>query len=465
MNPKPMFHPFRSPSPRPSPAGRGSQLDRVLTKARSTSLTRWLTFPLYQRERAGVRENSPFTQQAFRLLTSAATCATLVFHASAADWLQFRGPGGTGISPEANLPVQLDAKSVTWKINLPGRGLSSPVIVGDRVFVTAASGTESDRLHVICFRAADGSKVWERQFWATGRTMSHPKTSVAANTPCSDGRRLFCLFSSNDLLCLDLDGNVLWLRGLTRDYPNASNSLGMAASPVVVGDTLVVPVENDSESFTMGVDVLTGANRWKRDRPKLACWTTPVVVSDAKSGAPVVVLQSGPGLSAVDVRTGHEAWYYTENASTIPSSTFSGGVLYVPSGGIAALKPRAAGEHPEQLWKNSQLGVGTASPVVIGDRIFTLNGAGILNCGDVKDGRRLWQLRTAGPYAATPVGFGKHLVLVNEKGLVQIVNTGAPEGEIVSKFDLADTIIGTPSIGAGALFIRSDKALVKLGGS
>ncbi|MFA6543495.1 MAG: PQQ-binding-like beta-propeller repeat protein [Limisphaerales bacterium] len=391
--------------------------------------------------------------------------ATVCAQLNAADWLQFRGPGGTGISPEANLPVQLDAKSVTWKINLPGRGLSSPVIVGDRVFVTAASGTESDRLHVICFRAADGSKVWERQFWATGRTMSHPKTSVAANTPCSDGRRLFCLFSSNDLLCLDLDGNVLWLRGLTRDYPNASNSLGMAASPVVVGDTLVVPVENDSESFTMGVDVVTGANRWKRDRPKLACWTTPVVVPDAKSGAPVVVLQSGPGLSAVDVRTGQEAWYYTDGASTMSSGVFSGGVLYAPSKGMVAMKPGAAGVHPEVLWHNNQLTPSTASPVVLAGRVFTLNSAGILSCGDIKDGRRLWQLRTTGPHSATPVGFGKHLVLVNEKGLVQIVNTGAPEGEIVSKLDLADTIIGTPSIGAGALFIRSDKALVKLGGS
>jgi len=392
------------------------------------------------------------------LLTSSA-CSVL-----AADWLQFRGPGGTGISPEANLPVQLDAKSVTWKIALPGRGLSSPVIVGDKIFVTACSSTEQDRLHVLCFSAKTGAKLWERQFWATGRTMSHPKTSVAANTPCSDGKRLFCLFSSNDLLCLDLDGNVLWLRGLTRDYPNASNSLGMAASPIVVGDTLVVPVENDSESFSAGIDVATGQNRWKRDRPKQACWATPVVVPDAKTGQPLVVLQSGPGLSVVNARTGQVAWYFTDGASTMSSSVFTGGILYVPSKGMTAMKPGAVGAHPEVLWQNAQLTPNTASPIVLGDKLFTLNAAGILSAASVKDGKRLWQLRTTGPYSATPVGFGKHLFLVNEKGLVQVVNTAAPEGEVVSKLDLKDTIIGTPSIGAGALFIRSDKALVKLGG-
>ncbi len=387
----------------------------------------------------------------------------LICSAAAADWLQFRGPGGLGVVAEAKVPAQLDQKSITWKINLPGRGLSSPVIVADRVFVTASSGTEQDRLHVICFRVKDGSKVWERQFWATGRTMTFPKTCVAANSPCSDGKRLFCLFSSNDLLCLDLDGNVLWLRGLTRDYPNASNSLGMAASPIVVGDTVVVPVENDSESFSAGIDVATGVNRWKRDRPKQACWATPVELPDAKSGQPLVVLQSGPGLSVVDARTGTEAWYFTDGASTMSSSVFTGGILYVPSKGMTAMKPGAAGAHPEVLWQNSQMAPATASPVVMGDKVFTLNAAGILSAADLKDGKRLWQLRTTGPYSATPVGIGKLLYLINEKGLLQVVDTAA-EGAVVSSLDLKDTFIGTPSIGAGALFLRSDKALVKIGG-
>lgn len=400
-----------------------------------------------------------------RFVLSLALLMSLASSVNAADWLQFRGPDGSGVSIETNLPPNLDASAMRWKIALPGRGLSSPIIVGDRVFVTAATGLDQERLHVLCFSAKDGAKLWDRQFWATGRTMSHPKTCVAAGTPCSDGQRLFALFSSNDLFCLDLDGNVLWIRGLTRDYPNASNSIGMASSPVVVDDTLVAQIENDSESFALGIDVATGVNRWKRERPKIANWTSPVVLPDAKSGKPVVLLQSGPGVSAVDARTGEEVWYYSESAGTIPSSTLANGVVFVPSKGLTALKPGARGERPEILWQSNQLKPATSSPVVVGGRVFAVNGAGILTCGAVQDGQRLWQLRLTGPISATPISSGKHLFLVNEKGLLQVVDLTAPEGAVVGTLDLKDTILGTPSISQGALFVRSDKTLWKLGGS
>ena len=383
----------------------------------------------------------------------------------AADWLQFRGPNGNGIASETSAPTKLTEQSVAWKIALPGRGLSSAIVVGDRVFLTASSGVEQDRLHVICFSAKDGTKLWERQFWATGRTMTHQKTAGAAPTPCSDAQRLFCIFSSNDVVCLDLDGNVLWLRGLGRDYPNASNSLGMASSPVIVGDTLVCQVENDSESFAIGLAATTGANRWKLDRPKMANWTSPLVLSGTNTNASaLVVLQSGKGLSAIEPRTGKEVWYYTDGAATIPSSTFAGGVFYAASKGITALRPSAGEPHPEQLWQSGQLSPATASPIVIGGKIFTLNAAGILSCADVKDGKRLWQLRLTGPFSGSPVAVGGHLYLVNEKGLVQAVNTAAPEGELASALDLKETMLATPSVANGAIYVRSDKTLWKLGG-
>ena len=149
----------------------------------------------------------------------------------ASDWPQFRGPGATGTGDSQDLPVSWsDGQDIAWKLDLPGRGVSSPIVVSDRVIVTASSGYRQDRLHVLCFDARDGRKLWERQFWATGRTMCHPKTCMAAPTPASDGRRIFAFYSTNDLFSLDLDGNLLWLRGLTHDYPNASNSMGMASS-------------------------------------------------------------------------------------------------------------------------------------------------------------------------------------------------------------------------------------------
>ena len=203
-----------------------------------------------------------------------------------------------GVDSDAtNLPTELSEKTLAWKVALPGRGLGSPILVGDRVFVTAASGPDQKQLHILCFSAKDGSPIWEQRFWATGRTMSHKKTNVAAPTPASDGERIYALYSSNDLICLNLDGNPVWMRGLTLDYPNASNSLGMASSPMVAGDTLVAQIENDSESFAAGFDLLSGENKWKQDRPKAANWTSPTIlqIGDDK----VVALQSSKGIVGV----------------------------------------------------------------------------------------------------------------------------------------------------------------------
>ncbi len=381
--------------------------------------------------------------------------------ATGGDWRQWRGPLGNGVATDAKLPSRLDADSVTWAIDLPGRGLSSPIIVGDRVFVTATSGAKQDRLHVLCFNVGDGSLRWERQFWATGRTMTHEKIGGAAPTPASDGERVFALYSSNDCVALDLDGRLVWFRGLGRDYPNASNSLGMSSSLVVADGVLVAQVENDSESFTAGLDAATGENRWKLDRPKKANWTSPTLFHDA-GGRTLVALQSSKGLAGIEVRTGKTVWNYGEGASTVPSSTVSGGKFYVPSNGLTVLEP-GNDVAPRQLWRSAQLRPGTSSPLVVGDRVFTLNDGGILSCGDVADGKRLWQLRLKGPISSTPVAAGGFLYCVNEKGLVQVVDPSKPEGEVVSELDLGQEILGTPSIAAGSLFVRSDGKLWRIG--
>ena len=196
-------------------------------------------------------------------------CFGCEHHAPRRDWRQFRGPHGNGAADETDVPTVLNAtNSITWKSNLPGRGLSSPIIVGDRVFVTCSSGLNQQRLHVICFNAADGAKLWERQFWATGRTMCHEKTAVAAPTPASDGEHVVAIFSSNDIVCLDLDGNLIWFRGLGRDYPNASNSLGMTSSLLIAGGVVVAQVESQSDAFTAGLELATGVNRWKLARAR-----------------------------------------------------------------------------------------------------------------------------------------------------------------------------------------------------
>lgn len=385
---------------------------------------------------------------------SFATCLT------GADWRQFRGNDVTGVALNSNIPVTWsDAENIAWKAPLPGRGLSGPIVVGDQIIVTASSGFRQDRLHVLSFDRESGEQQWHRQFWATGRTMTHPKMCVATPTPASDGERIFAFYSSNDLACLALDGTLLWYRGLTYDFPNASNSLGMASSPIVIGDSLIVQVENDAESFATGVDTATGQSLWKKTRPKRANWTSPTIYRDA-SGNAVALLQSSAGIEAVDPMTGKTAWEFKNGASTIPSSVVANGAVLIPSNGLTVLRPGDG--KVEELWKDNKLSPSTASPVVIGNKLFVVNRAGVLQCADASSGSIFWRLRLKGPFSATPVAAGKHLIFFNEQGLGQVVDVSGAEGELVGENALEETILGTPAISDSDLFVRSDGHLWKI---
>jgi len=405
-----------------------------------------------------------------RRLTFLLLAVISTFFQTGADWPQFRGADSSGVSPDTNGPTTITG-NIAWSADLPGRGLSGPIVVGQKVFVSASSGYQQDRLHVICFDARSGKKLWHRQFWATGRTLCHQKMCNATPTPASDGKRVFAFYSSNDVVCLDLDGNLEWMRGMTHDYPNASNSLGMSSSPVVAGDTLIVPVENLSESFTAGLDVVTGTNRWKLDRPLLDNWTSPVLMPGRNRDDDLVVLQSGKGFVALRPYSGYEVWRYDEPAGNIPSAAPSGGLLFAPSKGLTALEPAAAGQPPRVLWQSNKLGPATASPLAFDGRVYNINGSGVLACADVKDGQILWQLRvqvqlgektSRGVFTSSPVAAGGYLYFFNEDGVAMVVK-GGETGEIVASHEFAETILCTPAIADGALYVRSDKHLWKIG--
>ncbi|MEM1294405.1 MAG: PQQ-binding-like beta-propeller repeat protein [Verrucomicrobiota bacterium] len=389
---------------------------------------------------------------AFHCLLSAVLLATNAH----ADWLQFRGSDSTGVA-EGEAPTKFNGESsIAWSLDLPGRGLSSPIVIGDNVVVTASSGPNQELLHIICADTASGEIRWERRFWATGRTMTHKKTSVAAPTPCSNGELIFAYYSSNDLFCVDLEGNLQWLRGLGYDYPNASNSLGMASSLLVTDDALIVQSENDSDSFAAGLDLQTGQNLWRKLRPKGANWTSPVAL-----GKEVVALQSTKGVLAVVPATGSELWNFGDGASPTPSSVLSDGVLYIPSNGITALKPNDKGGEPEKLWTNGQISPGTGSPIVIGDRIYSVKGS-FVSAAAKATGEEIWKIRADGPFSSSPVAAGNYIYQFNEQGRGMIIDVSGEEGEVVSQIELGEVILSTPAIADGAIFIRSDGHLWKL---
>ncbi|QDU16050.1 outer membrane biogenesis protein BamB [Gimesia maris] len=379
-----------------------------------------------------------------------------------ADWPQFRGPLTNNVSLSDAPPAKVDQESIAWTADLEGRGASGPIIVGDKVFLTSTTGFKQDQLHVLCFDLKTGKQLWDRQFWATGRTQCHNKMCVATPTPASDGQRVFATFSSNDVVCLDLEGNLIWFRGLSHDYPNASNSLGMASSPVVVGETLIVPVENDDDSFTTGLDVKTGIARWKIKRPRVANWTSPAILKASPDTEPLVLLQSSEGVDAIYPQTGETAWQYEDGAGRIPSTTVGENTLFIPSNGLTALTPGSSSEPPKVLWSEQKLSPATASPLVYQKKVFTVNRAGVLTCASPQTGEVIWRLRLKGPFSATPIAAANHLYLISEKGLLQVVQLGEKQGEVTGEVHLKETILATPAISDNSLFLRSDKHLWKI---
>ncbi|HRA86729.1 MAG TPA: PQQ-binding-like beta-propeller repeat protein [Planctomycetaceae bacterium] len=387
--------------------------------------------------------------------------ATLISVSHAADWRQFRGNAANSVATGESLPTELSGDTIAWKAELPGRGLSGPIIVGEQVFVSSSSGYTQDRLHVIGIDAANGHQQWERQFIATGRTITHDKMCNATPTMASDGQRVFAFFSSNDLICLDLAGNLQWMRGLGSEFPNASNSLGMASSPVVVGSTVVVQVESDAESFACGVDAESGVTIWQIDRPHAANWTSPSILQATDHQPALVLLQSSKGLTAVDPVSGTIAWDFDKGASTIPSATVDAGSVVIPSNGLTAIRPGADNKF-ELLWNSSEINPATSSPIVANGLAFALNKGGVLSAGDAGTGERLWQLRLRGSFSSTPITANGFLYLFNEDGNAFVVKPDRDKGTIVSQLDLTEKILCSPGAANGALYVRSDQHLFKI---
>jgi outer membrane protein assembly factor BamB len=397
----------------------------------------------------------------FQILLAAASVGLF----AAADWRQFRGTNGKNVAPDESLPLQFDERhNVAWKAPLPGRGPSGPIVVGGRVFVTASSGPREDRLHLLCFDAQTGQRRWERQLWATGHTSVHPFGANAAPTPASDGRLVFAFYSSNDLACFDLDGNLQWFRGLAHDDPVVRNDVGMASSPLVLGEILIVQLDTPVASFVAGIDKQKGTTRWRLDREKGAMWSSPTVLPGKTREEDIALFQGRNRLAGHDPRTGELLFEYEASCHSIASVTTDGNCAYLPSHGLHALRYDPTSREVELLWHEPRLRSGNPSPIVHNGRAYTLKSPAILVCGDATDGKVLWQLRlkAEGQQWSSPVIAGNHLYLVNYAGLVQVVELGE-QGKLLEETSQIDPkILATPAVADGAIYFRSDRHLWKV---
>ncbi|MBI1913301.1 MAG: PQQ-binding-like beta-propeller repeat protein [Planctomycetes bacterium] len=365
---------------------------------------------------------------------------------------------------ETGLPIEWGKdKHIRWKAPLPGQGHSNPVIAGGKVFVTASSGFQESRLHVLCLDQASGKQRWHRQFRSTGSTLCHAKSNMAAPSPVTDGKAVYALFATGDLVALDGDGNLLWYRSLARDYPTLANNVGMAASPVLWQDMLILPLDNAGESFVAGVDVKTGQNRWKTARTREINWVSPLLVPQGNNAQ--VVIGALAELTAYDVHTGKKLWTYAGNGFSNTSTPVLGDGLVLAAGGqFTAVRPGTAKAGPKLVWQTSKLHPNISSPLYYDKRVYSLNPPNILVCANAADGKVLWQQRLAeGTYWSSPVAADGKIYAVNDAGTTTVVQVG-DKPNVLARNALDDPILATPAIAGGCLFLRSDQYLYCVSG-
>lgn len=374
-----------------------------------------------------------------------------------ADWLAFRGSKSNSVA-DGVAPRKCDDNSVVWSVDVVGRSVSSPIVVGDQVIVTASSGAEQERLHIISYDAGDGSVRWHRQFWATGRTLCHNTSANAAPSPASDGQNVVAFFSSNDVVCLTIDGELNWFRGLAKDNPKLGNDIGMASSPMIANGVVVCQAESQGDSFVEAMKVADGTTLWKAERPKDSNWTSPVFVpaNDDDTGD-MVLIKSDESVAAHDLQTGDEVWSIDGEVGGIPCMVVTKKRIYVPGSTFMALDRHA--DSADVAWNSNKIQP-SPSPIITDERLIFINRAGVLSSHDTETGDREWQVRVGGKYWASPImDESGHVYTFNDAGLVTIVD---PKGKKVSSHQFDATIMGTPAISGGAIYIQGTSKLFKV---
>lgn len=387
--------------------------------------------------------------------------------ALAGNWPGWRGPDADGLTAETGLPVHWSrTQNVRWKVPTRGVGVSSPVVWGDRVFLTASEGRLNDQLHVYCHHRADGRLLWHTRLFGSAPTDLYAPGGMAVPTPATDGQRLYCLFGTGDLACLDLDGRPVWIRSLAEEYGPFRNRWGMGTSPILVGDLLIVQVDHWSRSYLLAVEARTGANRWKTDRAAAVNWSSPLAVR-TKTSVQLVTIGTHRA-DAYDARTGKELWHVTGlHQQCIPSPVAEGDLVFLASG-EGALAVRLDGKTGDLtgsnvVWRNRKTAPFVPSPTVYRGLVYIPGDKGVVTCVDGATGRQVWKERLGEQYHASAVAGDGKLYFASKEGVVRVVAAG-PEFRVLAENDMGEQLIASLAVSDGDLFIRGAKHLFCIGG-
>ena len=416
----------------------------------------------------------------------------------AANWPQWRGPDGSGISNEKNLPAEwAPTKNIKWKTPISGRGHSSPIVWGNKIFLTTAIEGElvpgakavthtaegqvfkhpdsvgADHKHtfkVIALDRNSGKILWESTAWeGTPYDNRHRKSSYAASTPATDGKLVYAFFGTEGLYAYDFNGKLAWKAQLGN---LGTVGMGTGTSPILYEDLVIVQCdeENGEASFIVALDKKTGKEVWRTPRKVQVSWSTPLLV---RAKRPELITSGTEFVISYDPATGKELWRHKGvESNAIPSPVANNDMVFLVAGFPAkiamAIKLGGSGDltgTPNVPWTYAKGTAYVPSPILYGDYLYLTTDRGILTCIDAKTGEVKYEggrIPIPATFTASPVAFEGKILMTSEDGDTFIVKAG-PKHEILGTNSVGEPVYASPAIADGRIFIRGEKNLYCIG--
>jgi len=378
-----------------------------------------------------------------------------------ANFPSFRGPGGNGIGYQTNIPIDWDGasnKNVLWKVPVPIHSYNSPVIWGDKLFLSGANATQRE---VYCYNRNNGKLLWTAKVEGIDGSPAKspevtPDTGHAASTLTTDGKSVFAIFANGDIVALDFSGKKKWAKNL--GVP--SNHYGHSSSLLVFEDKLIVQFDHKKAAKVMALSTATGDEVWSTKREVRVSWASPVIV---QNGANVeVILAADPSVASYDVQTGKELWSLDCITGEVgPSVAYDNGIVYALNeyASLVAIKP---GSNPEVLWEAYDYLSDVPSPIAYEGNLFIVTSYGAVVCYDAKSGEIRWEQEFDNGFYASPILVDEKIYLLDREGVMHIfkadkeyVDLGSPA--LGEKSDMS------PAFADGKIYIRGEKNLYCIG--
>ncbi len=426
-------------------------------------------------------------------------------------WPSFRGPGGGGVVEGFSLPVTWNAddsdgkkqENIRWKTPVQGLGHSSPVIWGNRIFLTSSiSGQEKPELKVglygdiapvkdetehqwllYCLDKKTGKILWQRVVHkGVPRVQRHPKSTHANPSVATDGKHVVAFFGSEGLFCYDMNGRMLWKKDLgvldSGFFMVPTAQWGFASSPVIFDNRVIVQCDVQKGSFLASFDVKTGIEIWRTARADVPTWGTPAVHRDGDRTQ--IIVNGYRHIGGYDFQTGKELWKLTGGGDIpVPTPVVSHGLIFITnshgrmspiyairvtaSGDISLKEQETSNEHI--AWFERRNGAYMPTPVVYGDYLYVLRDHGVLGCYEAKTGKLIYQERIGTGrtgFTASSVASDGKVFFTSEEGEIIVVKAG-PRFEVLARNAMGEVCMATPAISEGTLFFRTQGHLVAVG--